>query len=85
MVTGSDLESLDIEDLQKLVREHEEFVFARITPRQKIKILESFKRNDEIVALTGDSIEDAEAMHNADISKEYFNYCLSTFEIILAL
>lgn len=74
VVTGTDLESIETEDLQKLVREYDEFVFARITPQQKIKILESFKRNGEIVALTGGSRQDAEAMHKADISKEYFNY-----------
>lgn len=85
VVTGSDLDSVEIEDLQKVVREYDEFVFARITPRQKIKILESFKRNGEIVALTGDSSQDAEAMHKADISKEYFNYCHSSFEIISVL
>ena len=66
-MTGPELKLLEPHDFQKLIADYEELVFARITPEQKIKIVQSFQRRGEVVAVTGDSNEDAIAMQKADI------------------
>lgn len=43
-------------------------IFARVTPQEKLEIVKSFKRQGEFVAVTGDGINDAPAMKNANIS-----------------
>ena len=64
-VEGKDLDNISDEDLKKLVKE--KFVFARVTPEHKSKILNALQENKEIVAMTGDGVNDAPALKKANI------------------
>lgn len=65
VLTGSELEMLSDEALRS--RLHEVEVFARIVPQQKLRLVEAFKANGEIVAMTGDGVNDAPALKAAHI------------------
>jgi len=64
-VTGSELEGQPEDRYDELVRTTR--VFARTTPEQKLKLVEAFKRQDEIVAVTGDGVNDAPALRTAHV------------------
>lgn len=68
VIHGNDLRDLSVEQVCELVNNHREIVFARTTPQQKVIIVESFQRLGEIVAMTGDGINDSPALKKADIS-----------------
>lgn len=64
-LTGADIDALNDDELiatLKTVR-----VFARILPQQKLRVVRLLKSQGEIVAMTGDGINDAPALRNADI------------------
>ncbi|HUV99308.1 MAG TPA: cation-translocating P-type ATPase [Gallionella sp.] len=65
VLTGSDLDALSDEALRAKLREVQ--VFARIVPQQKLRLVEAFKANGEIVAMTGDGVNDAPALKAAHI------------------
>ena len=65
VVTGAQMALLDDAGLRALVREVH--VFARILPEQKLRLVQAFKANGEIVAMTGDGVNDAPALKQADI------------------
>jgi P-type Ca2+ transporter type 2C len=68
IVTGSELHKMPDKKLLKLFREHEgNLVFARVSPEHKLKIIKALKRRGEIVAMTGDGVNDAPALKRADI------------------
>ncbi len=62
---GQQLEKLSSEELKEVVRNV--YVFARVDPKHKIRIVQAFQANGEIVAMTGDGINDAPALKGADI------------------
>lgn len=65
IINGSQLETMTTSELaQKVKTTH---LFARTTPDQKLKIVEALKKNGEIVAMMGDGVNDAPALHKADI------------------
>ncbi len=65
VLTGSELDALSDGALRS--RLHEVQVFARIVPQQKLRLVEAFKANGEIVAMTGDGVNDAPALKSAHI------------------
>ncbi|HLV08728.1 MAG TPA: cation-transporting P-type ATPase, partial [Halanaerobiales bacterium] len=65
VLTGNDLRKMDNEELRKRVKDVK--VFARITPEDKLRIVKSLKKNGDIVAMTGDGVNDAPAIKEADI------------------
>lgn len=65
ILSGDELEALSEDELAGAVQKTS--VFARIRPQEKLKIVEALKRNGEIVAMTGDGVNDAPAMKAAHI------------------
>jgi Ca2+-transporting ATPase len=63
--TGSELDEINEKDLNKLVNEVS--VYTRVSPRHKLMIIRALKRNGHIVAMTGDGVNDAPAIKEADI------------------
>lgn len=65
VITGQDLDTMSDEDLAAVIRDVEGF--ARISPQHKLRIVRALKELDEIVAMTGDGVNDAPALKGADI------------------
>ncbi|GAA48524.1 Na+/K+ transporting ATPase subunit alpha K01539 sodium/potassium-transporting ATPase subunit alpha [Clonorchis sinensis] len=67
IVHGSDLRAMTPQQLDQMLLQHEEFVFARTSPQQKLAIVEGFQRQGRFVAVTGDGVNDSPALKKADI------------------
>ncbi|HPT22788.1 MAG TPA: cation-translocating P-type ATPase, partial [Bacteroidales bacterium] len=64
-ITGQELTEMSEDELCERIRNVN--IFARVVPEQKLKIVNALKRNNEIVAMTGDGINDAPALKSANI------------------
>ncbi|TFD19626.1 cation-translocating P-type ATPase [Cryobacterium sp. TMT4-10] len=64
-LSGADLDRLDEAGLREAVRGTS--VFARVSPRHKLRIVDALQANGDIVAMTGDGVNDAPALKSADI------------------
>ena len=67
VVHGGELRDMDSDDLDDVLRNHTEIVFARTSPQQKLIIVEGCQRLGAIVAVTGDGVNDSPALKKADI------------------
>ncbi|CAH1852469.1 cation-translocating P-type ATPase [Convivina intestini] len=65
VITGDELTAMSDEDLRQAVKG--EVIFARVAPEQKYRIVKANQANGEIVASTGDGVNDAPALKQADI------------------
>ncbi|MBK5107321.1 MAG: HAD-IC family P-type ATPase, partial [Anaerolineales bacterium] len=65
ILTGQDLEGMSDAELQKIVCEVD--VYARVSPEHKLKIVKALEDQVEIVAMTGDGVNDAPALNASDI------------------
>lgn len=65
VVTGPELEAMTEEEISSKIRDVS--VFARMVPEQKLLLVQALKANGEIVAMTGDGVNDAPALKNAHI------------------
>ena len=64
-ITGQDLENMSDEELEKNVRHYS--VYARVSPEHKVRIVRAWQKNGEIVAMTGDGVNDSPALKQANI------------------
>ena len=67
VVTGTELGRLGEEELDGLLRAEPALIFARSSPEAKLRIADALRDQDEIVAMTGDGVNDAPALRRADI------------------
>ncbi len=64
-ITGPELESMSETELREKIKDTN--IFARVVPEQKLMLVNAFKANNEIVAMTGDGVNDAPALKSAHI------------------
>jgi Ca2+-transporting ATPase len=65
VLTGGEIQGLSDEDMQKVVKETS--VFARTTPEDKYRLVKALHANNEVVAVTGDGVNDTLALKGADV------------------
>lgn len=64
-ITGKELDEIPQKKLEKDIMKYS--VFARVSPEHKVRIVKAFRANGLVVAMTGDGVNDAPALKNADI------------------
>ena len=64
-VTGKELDTMDDDQLRFSVRKVD--VFARVSPEHKLRLVQALQANGEVVAMTGDGVNDAPALKRADV------------------
>lgn len=64
-VTGAELDEISQKQLERDIMNYS--VFARVTPEHKVRIVKAFQSTGAVVAMTGDGVNDAPALKNADI------------------
>ncbi len=68
IIFGEELEKMSVSDIKQLLsQKHLDIIFARVSPAHKLKIVSALKELGEIVAVTGDGVNDAPALKRADI------------------
>ncbi|MCZ0211960.1 HAD family hydrolase, partial [Streptomyces sp. UMAF16] len=67
IIKGKELEAMNDEEVTKILTSGENVIFARAVPEHKMRIASLLEDQDEIVAMTGDGVNDAPALRKADI------------------
>lgn len=67
VVHGTQIKDMSAEEIDDIIAHHKEIVFARTSPQQKLIIVEGCQRAGQIVAVTGDGVNDSPALKRADI------------------
>jgi len=65
VATGADLDKMSDDELRRSIEMTD--VFARVSPEHKMRIVDALQANDEVVAMTGDGVNDAPAIKRSDI------------------
>ncbi|HEY8464167.1 MAG TPA: cation-translocating P-type ATPase [Bacillota bacterium] len=65
IITGAELDRLSDQELLQIIQEID--VFARVSPHHKLRVVKALKNKGEVVAMTGDGVNDAPAVKEADI------------------
>jgi len=65
VITGAEMDGMKNAELRRQIRTTN--IFARVTPEQKLRLVNAFKDNGEIVSMTGDGVNDAPALKSANI------------------
>ncbi|MEI7884909.1 MAG: cation-translocating P-type ATPase [Clostridia bacterium] len=65
IITGDELNQMSDDELREKIRDVS--IFSRVVPEHKMRIVKAFKENGEVVAMTGDGVNDAPALKYADI------------------
>ncbi len=65
VMTGAELDAINDDKLKSIIEDTD--VFARVSPEHKMRIVDALQANDEVVAMTGDGVNDAPAIKRADI------------------
>jgi len=66
VITGEELDRISHRELKEILKK-EDIIFARAAPKDKLRVVSAFQDNGEIVAVTGDGVNDAPALKKADI------------------
>lgn len=86
VITGRELDALSEEELAAHVRDY--CVYARVTPQHKVRIVDAFKKQELVVAMSGDGVNDAPSLKHADIGiamgKGGTDVCKQASDMILA-
>lgn len=67
VITGKELKAMDDPGLSEAMSEEESLIFSRVDPEDKLRIVDLLEKNGEVVAVTGDGVNDAPALRKADI------------------
>lgn len=65
VLTGFDIDQMNSDEWRRAA--YKTHVFARVSPEHKLKLIETFQASDDVVAMTGDGVNDAPALKRADI------------------